>query len=83
MSDATEEAVQIPPHYFKAKCQNPDCRQLLGGFHIPAVGGLVVFGCQKCGRTSVFKNEAYGIRSALAGPLAGEEHQHAPGQRRR
>ncbi len=81
------EPVKIPQHFFKAKCQNPDCRTLLGGFHVPCDGGLIVYACQKCGQTSVFRNEKFGINAVLAGPIV--EHGAAAaaaglaGQRRR
>jgi hypothetical protein len=74
------EPVEIPQHFFKAKCQSPDCRTLLGGFHIPCDGGLIVFACGKCNKTSVFRNEKYGIKAALAGPLVTGPTE---GQRRR
>ncbi len=66
---AREDGIEIPQHYFRARCQAPECRHLLGGFHIPCNGGIVVFACPKCHKTSVFRNEAYGIRAVLAGPL--------------
>ncbi len=72
------DPVEIPQHFFRALCQNTGCRALLGGFHIPASGGLVVFACGKCGHTSVFRNEAFGIRAALAGPLVGGGGGEAP-----
>lgn len=69
-----DEQVTIPQHFFRALCQTEGCktdgrRTLLGGFHIPAAGGIVVFACHACKRTSVFRNEAYGIRAVSAGPL--------------
>ncbi len=58
----------IPPHYFRALCQNASCRSHLGGFHIPCVGGMVVYDCGKCGTSSAFKNYAFGIRAVIVPP---------------
>lgn len=69
MARETREPVKLPQHFFKALCQNTECRVVLGGFHIPVDGGLVVYACGKCGRTSVFRNAKYGIDSALAGAM--------------
>lgn len=68
---ATPSPVELPDLFFRARCAAPSCKALLGGFHIPCVGGMVVFSCAVCGRTTVFKNEAFGIRAVLAGPLVG------------
>jgi hypothetical protein len=41
----------------------------------------VIFSCGKCGRTSVFRNEKFGIRAVLAGPLVetnGGGRRHSP-----
>lgn len=75
---ANPEPVELPPLMFKARCGSPSCRALLGGFHIPCAGGLVAFRCCECGRTTVFKNEAFGIRSALVGPLVDGNHGTRP-----
>lgn len=32
---------------------------------------MVVFSCPQCGLTTIFKNEAFGIQTRLAGPLVG------------
>jgi hypothetical protein len=68
---AAPTPIELPPLYFRARCAAPACKELLGGFHMPCVGGMVVFSCAKCGLSTVFKNEAFGIRAALAGPLRG------------
>lgn len=65
------EPFEIPDHYFRARCAAPRCKALLGGFHIPHVGGMVVFSCPQCGLTSVFKNGEFGIQVRLIGPLIG------------
>lgn len=70
------DAVELPQHYFRARCQAPECRTLLGGFHIPCDGGLIVYSCGKCGKTSVFRNEKFGIRAVAAPPL----HERPEGQ---
>lgn len=66
-------AMELPDLFFRARCAAPACKALLGGFHIPCAGGMVVFACPQCGLSTVFKNEAYGIRSVLAGPLVGSK----------
>lgn len=91
MAFGNDGSIQLPELYFKAKCQNPECRVLLGGFHVPCQGGVIVFACHKCNKTSVFRNEAYQIRAVLAGPIvndavtpAGQSaSSSAPTQRRR
>lgn len=80
---ASSDPIQLPELYFKAKCQNPDCRTLLGGFHVPCQGGVIVFACFKCNKTSVFRNEAYQIRAVLAGPIVGNEVGVPPSPQRR
>jgi predicted RNA-binding Zn-ribbon protein involved in translation (DUF1610 family) len=63
--------VELPELYFRARCAAPKCKALLGGFHIPHVGGMVVFSCPTCGLTTIFKNAEFGIQTRLAGPLVG------------
>lgn len=63
--------IELPDLYFRARCAAPNCKALLGGFHIPCVGGMVVFSCPKCNLSTVFRNSEYGIQSRLAGPLVG------------
>lgn len=67
----TPAPVELPDLYFRARCASSTCKALLGGFHIPCVGGMVVFSCAKCSLTTVFRNSEYGIQSRLAGPLVG------------
>lgn len=55
----------IPEHYFRTLCQFERCRAALGGFHIPHVGGVVIFPCHRCRMISVFRSETFGIRSEL------------------
>lgn len=64
-------AIELPELFFRARCASPPCRALLGGFHFTGVGGMVVFSCPQCGLTTIFKNEAFGIQTRLAGPLVG------------
>lgn len=70
---ANPEPIELPELYFRARCASPPCKALLGGFHIPGIGGLVVYSCPMCGLTTVFKNEAFGIKSRLVGPLVGSK----------
>lgn len=64
-------AIALPDLYFRARCAAPSCKALLGGFHVPASVGMIVFSCPKCGLTTVFKLGDYGIDAKLAGPLVG------------
>jgi hypothetical protein len=76
---------ELPQHFFRALCQDTGCRAVLGGFHIPCVGGMVAFCCPKCAKSSVFRNEAYQIRGVLAPQLVLDRHaapQAAEGGRR-
>lgn len=82
------DAVEIPQHFFRALCQTDGCktdgrRTMLGGFHIPAAGGIVVFACAACKKTSVFRNEAFGIRAVSAGPLVPDTGEAAAAVQRR
>ena len=61
------DSKQPDQHLFRALCQNPKCRAQLGGFHIPAHGGRVVFACYLCGTTSEFKNKLFEIKAAVIG----------------
>ena len=45
-------------------CQNPKCRNSLGGVHFPSTGGFVFMECQKCRHTSLFINETFGLKAA-------------------
>ncbi len=81
------DPVEIPQHFFRARCQTPGCRTLLGGFHVPCDGGLIVYACLKCEKSSVFRNEKFGIRAVSAGPIidhgAAAAAAGLAGQRRR
>lgn len=55
----------VPEHYFRTLCQNPTCRTPLGGFHIPCIGGTVMFACHRCRLVSLFRNEQFGIQAVL------------------
>lgn len=55
----------IPEHYFRTLCQNEGCRVSLGGFHIPHVGGTVMYACHRCRNVSIFRSEQFGIQSYL------------------
>lgn len=55
----------IPDHYFRTLCQSERCRASLGGFHIPHVGGVVLYACHRCRLVSVFRSEQFGIRGYL------------------
>lgn len=57
----------LPQHFFKALCQDTSCKEMLGGFHVPCVGGTIVFVCPKCRGVSVFQNQAYEIASKFVG----------------
>lgn len=61
----------LPEHYFRARCQNPACHALLGGFHVPVVGGMVAYACAHCGRSTIFRIEGHDIKSRIIGPLKG------------
>ena len=69
----TPAPLALPDLFFRARCASPPCKALLGGFHIPCVGGMVVFSCPQCGLTTIFKNESFGIQTRLAGPLVGSK----------
>lgn len=69
----TPAAIHLPDLYFRARCASPPCKALLGGFHVPARIGMIVFSCPKCGLSTVFKLGDYGITPVLAGPLVGSE----------
>ena len=70
---STPSAFALPELFFKARCAAPSCRALLGGFHVPSVGGMVVFSCAHCEHTTVFKIESYQIKHVLVGPLTGSK----------
>jgi hypothetical protein len=83
---ARPEPVEIPENYYRARCQSPSCRALLGGFH-SLQRGMIIFRCCKCGLTSIFRIDDFGIRSVLRGPLVdgnnGTRHRGARGGRGR
>lgn len=53
MLTATAAGV-VPKQYFRALCQNERCRAKLGGFHVPSVGGCVLFACHDCQLVTLF-----------------------------
>jgi predicted RNA-binding Zn-ribbon protein involved in translation (DUF1610 family) len=53
---------------FKALCQDSACHAFLGGFHVPVVGGVVLFICPKCKKKSIFRNDAWEVKKILLGP---------------
>lgn len=75
---ANPRPVTLPDLFFRARCASPACKALLGGFHFTGVGGMVVFACSLCGRTTVFRNEPFGIKAYLGGPLVGSKACPAP-----
>lgn len=55
----------VPEQYFRALCQNESCRSKLGGFHVPEVGGSILFACHRCQLVSVFLVELKQIKPYL------------------
>ena len=64
----------LPNQLYRALCQNPACHEPVGALHIPCGGGLVVYGCHKCGTISSFQNTDTGYVVQMAGAMK----QHAP-----
>lgn len=67
----TPAAISLPDLFFRARCASPACKALLGGFHVPASVGMIVFSCPQCGLATVFRLGDYGIKAVLTGPLIG------------